>query len=206
MNLDYLTASKYLYVMNKISEKYDYCLPDFFQSISPNQIKSKIWLCEELGKLVEKKNLSICIAGSWFGFPLIDFLSKKLSIKSIDLFDKDPFSVGIVNQYIKTFNCPFIINQYNEDFWKKQKNGYDILINTSSEHMKEDFYKNKIFNDNPLLVIQSCNKRSVSEHVNCVDSVDELIDKNKITKVFYKGEISQQKKGEKRFMVIGNQI
>jgi len=62
-----------------------------------------------------------------------------------------------------------------------------------------------------LVVIQSNDMRHIDEHINCVDSEDELISKHKIRKVFYASsrniiEWHDERIEEtkyKRFMVIG---
>jgi hypothetical protein len=61
-------------------------------------------------------------------------------------------------------------------------------------------------NPNPtcLYVLQSNNMHHLEEHVNCVNSEDELAETSEITEVVYKGSMVMAN-GYKRFMVIGYQ-
>ena len=54
---------------------------------------------------------------------------------------------------------------------------------------------------NPVVVIQSNNYYDIDDHINCVKNVDELIEKNHIKKIYFKG--SQELPLYDRFMVIG---
>jgi hypothetical protein len=109
---------------------------------------------------------------------------------------------------------------YGKNYWEHSRDGSEatLLINTSSEHMKESFHmmdqlhrKNKFYVKNPLVVIQSNDMRHIDEHINCVDSEDELISKHKIREVLYYGsqnivewhDTKIEESKYKRFMVIG---
>ena len=59
----------------------------------------------------------------------------------------------------------------------------------------------KDYPTSPLLVIQSNNYFDIKDHINCVKSEDELIEKNEIKNVYYKGK--QSLPLYDRFMVIG---
>ena len=53
-----------------------------------------------------------------------------------------------------------------------------------------------------LFVLQSTNAREFEDHINCVDSEDELIEQAMIGDVLYKGR-KELSNGMTRFMVIG---
>ena len=61
------------------------------------------------------------------------------------------------------------------------------------------YYKD--YPDTLILVIQSNNYFSLDDHINCVNNVDELINKNHINRVLYKG--TQKLPLYDRYMVIG---
>ena len=53
----------------------------------------------------------------------------------------------------------------------------------------------------PLLVIQSNNYFELNDHINCVNDEDELVEKNQLKEVYFKGK--QSLPLYDRFMVIG---
>ena len=61
------------------------------------------------------------------------------------------------------------------------------------------------FDLNGLCVFQSNNFTQETSHINCVESVDELVEQSGITNVIYKGETQFHKwdQDHKRYMVIG---
>jgi hypothetical protein len=192
-----------------------------FESLSPNQLSSKKWLIEELSKIVDNKQIQkIEIVGSWYGYPLIQYLRENLFIEKIECWDIDKEARMISNMYNEIFESKDFVSVYGKNYWEHSRDGSEstLLINTSSEHMKESFYmmnqlhrKNKFYVKDPLVVIQSNDMRHIDEHINCVDSEDELISKHKIRKVFYASsrniiEWHDERIEEtkyKRFMVIG---
>ena len=177
----------------------------FDDSVSQGQYDSKLWLIQKLKNIkLYTDEVHIDIVGSWFGFPLVEMVSKLFKIKQIDLYDLDDNCHKVVAQYINHFDPDFKIVQYRDYFERTDLRRRHIIINTSSEHMSDivlmrKYYKD--YTDTPILVIQSNNYFSLDDHINCVNSVDELIDKNHINRVLYKG--TQKLPLYDRYMVIG---
>lgn len=210
--------SNYAKMIEWALNKYPDC--DIFGSLSPNQISSKIWLIENLTKIcnkLETTNHKIEIVGSWYGYPLIEYLKNNISIEKIECWDIDKEARMIAKKYIEIFNNDntFV---YSKNYWHHLRTASEatILINTSSEHMVESFYQvtgkwDVFYHKKPIIVIQSNNMYHIDEHINCVESEEELIDKHKIREVLYSGsqnivEWHNEKIEEskyKRFMVIG---
>jgi hypothetical protein len=210
--------SNYAKMIEWALNKYPDC--DIFGSLSPNQISSKIWLIENLTKIcnkLETTNHKIEIVGSWYGYPLIEYLKNNISIEKIECWDIDKEARMIAKKYIEIFNNDntFV---YSKNYWHHLRTASEatILINTSSEHMVESFYQvtgkwDVFYHKKPIIVIQSNNMYHIDEHINCVDSEEELIDKHKIREVLYSGsqniiEWYDEKIEEskyKRFMIIG---
>ena len=213
-----MKLSNYAKMIEWASNKYPNC--DIFGSMSPNQISSKIWLIENLTKIcnkLETTNHRIEIVGSWYGYPLIEYLKNNISIEKIECWDIDKEARMIAKKYIEIFNNDntFV---YSKNYWHHLRTASEatILINTSSEHMLESFYQvtgkwDVFYHKNPIIVIQSNNMYHINDHINCVNSEEELIDKHKISEVFYASSrniiewhderIEESK--YKRFMVIG---
>ena len=80
----------------------------------------------------------------------------------------------------------------------------NLIINTSAEHMTEEWFHQlrfKQLDSDPIVAIQSNNLFDIPEHVNCVHSVDHMKKKFPMSKVLFAGEL--QLKGYKRVMLIG---
>ena len=178
----------------------------FEDSVSQGQYESKLWLSQELEKVQYFDGLHVDIIGSWFGYPLIEMLSKSFNIKQFDLYDLDENCHKIFAQYKNHFDEKFKIVQFGDFFERKEVRRRQLIINTSSEHMSDivsmkKYYKDYLAEDKTILAIQSNNYFNVEDHINCVKNVDELIEKNEINEVLYKGKRSFPLYD--RFMVIG---
>jgi hypothetical protein len=80
----------------------------------------------------------------------------------------------------------------------------DLIINTSAEHMTEEWFHQirfKNMDSNPIVAIQSNNMFDGDGHVNCVYSADHMKKKFPMKEVLFEGEL--QLKGYKRVMLIG---
>ena len=87
----------------------------FEDSVSQGQYESKLWLSQELEKIQYFDDLHIEIIGSWFGYPLIELLSKSFNIKQLDLYDLDENCHKIVAQYKNHFDEKFKIAQFGDE-------------------------------------------------------------------------------------------
>ena len=192
----------------------DYDIPHFWDSMSPNQSASKEWIGHELGKVKfkRKKKKRIQLVGGWFGFPLINILLDIFKgdldfIENIDL-DENAISVfhKIANEKKLDKDVRLIGTCANFLDNNPRSHTLDILINTSSEHMPPlpQLLKDKNPKMGCLYVLQSNNMHHLEEHINCVNSEDELAETSEITDVLYKGNLTMAN-GYKRFMVIGYQ-
>lgn len=191
-------------------------LQDLF---SKGQMNSKRWLIDQLLEL--DMNLgTVFVCGGWYGSLSAFLLETGLKINCIRSFDIDASCAPIAD----TVNRSWVI-----DGWKFKASTYDIMdmesypiiyttnrfdgtevemsdypntiINTSSEHIK-DF--NKWYSAIPpgtLVVIQNNNYFELPEHVNCVNSMEELSDQTPMETTLYLGELELSK--YKRFMKIG---
>ena len=201
-----IKETNYYWIYRWIENNLPSYIPSFEDSVSQGQYDSKKWLCDELKKINLKSfyPLHIDIVGSWFGFPLIEMISKIFKIKQIDLYDLDVNCHRVTSQYVNHFDFDFRIIQFGDFFDRKQLKRRHVIINTSSEHMKDIVHMKKYYKDypiTPLLVLQSNNYRNVEDHVNCVNNEKELIDKNEIREVYFSGKLTQPLYD--RFMVIG---
>jgi len=90
--------------------------------------------------------------------------------------------------------------------WNKldEEQTYDVIINTSCEHMypMSRFYTLNNFNNFPLYVLQSTDDKQWDDHINCVSSPKELAEQAQISDIRYSGTMKLDN-GMNRFMVIG---
>jgi len=179
----------------------------FEDSLSQGQFDSKMWLITELKKIKfwNQNNMHIDIIGSWFGYPLIEMLNKIFKIKQIDLHEKDINCQKVFAQYMNHFDPNFRVVQFDDFFERKELRRRQLIINTSSEHMSDIVLMKEYFKDypvKPIMAIQSNNYFEIHDHINCVKNEDELIEKNQIKKIYFKGK--QELPQYDRFMVIGS--
>ena len=193
-------------------------------AFSRSQMKSKIWLIEELAKIDTNYDNVVVMAG-WFG-QLKSIYDKRLTYAKMRIVEMDK-SACETSDYI--FNLSNLENYKVKSVFADinnltmHKNGYEwdvenfkenikygekflpnLIINTSAEHMTEDWFfqiKFKEMESNPIVAIQSNNLFDIPEHINCVHSVDHMKKKFPMKEILFEGEL--QLKGYKRVMLIG---
>lgn len=179
---------------------------------SDGQIKSKLWCCEELEKIITlHKSYNIWVLGGWNGIlPFLLFSRNNIKINQIRSFDLDTDFVKNANTINKVWhmdNWKFLsinkdvndLDYENEEFCEEP----DIIINTSSEHIDSYIWFDTIPNDK-IVVIQS-NNMILDDHVNLVNNKDELCDKYKMNNLLYNGSLdfNYDTWSFTRFMIIG---
>jgi hypothetical protein len=197
---------------------------DIYDAFSRSQVKSKIWLIEELSKINSNYNNVMIMAG-WFG-QLKTIYDKRLTYSKMRIVELDK-SACEASDYI--FNLSNLENykvkavNVNINELTLHKNGYewdvenfkentkysekflpDLIINTSAEHMSEEWFHQIRFKElesDPIIAIQSNNLFDIPEHINCVHSVDHMKKKFPMREILFEGEL--QLKGYKRVMLIG---
>ena len=189
--------------------------------LSKGQIESKIWLIDELSEITNNPGL-VFLLGGWYGtLAAMMFESKKFDELKIRSFDIDPECADIADTMNRT---PYVmegwqfkastadmyeLNYHQTTYTTRRANGTaleltevaDILINTSCEHLKYFDKWWKLVPENKLCVLQSNNYFDAPDHTNCVESIDEFLEKTNFTKVLFSGELELEK--YKRFMIIG---
>lgn len=200
-----------------------------YDAMSRSQVKSKIWLIEELENVRQRLDdpvyKQVVVMAGWFG-QLKTIYDKKLTYRKMRIVEIDKAACE-ASDYI--FNLSELENykvkavHTNINNLTLHKNGYewdvenfkegtkysekflpDLIINTSAEHMNEEWYNQIRFKEmvsNPIVAIQSNNLFDIPEHINCVHSVDHMKKKFPMKEILFEGEL--QLKGYKRVMLIG---
>jgi len=180
-----------------------------YDAFSHGQIKSKLWLCEELEKHVRDGSRAI-ILGGWYnilGFMLLTRNREKfLSILNIDI---DSSAIDIANKVTEGWmiGSDAKINNLVADVSTYNYEGFDVVINCSPEHMDSNDWFNKI-TDGTLVCIQSSDidiNDDVWKITNPNKSIDDLVKKYPLSQTLHKDSMKfvYGDWGYQRFMIIG---
>ena len=192
--------------------------------MSRSQIRSKIWLIEELSKIRTKYDNVLVMAG-WFG-QIKSIYDKKLTYSKMRIIELDrvacelsdySFNLSSLENYkVKSVNADinnltlhkngyeWPVENFKEGTSYVEKFLPDLIINTSAEHMSEEWFHQIRFKEiesNPIVAVQSNNMFEGDGHINCVYSADHMKKKFPMKEVLFEGEL--QLKGYKRVMLIG---
>ena len=176
-------------------------------SSTTSQLQGKLWLVNELQKL-DLKFSNVCIIGGWFAQFITPLMFDNFDINFIHNWDIDQDAKQISYKFNRRYKHQkryvAITSNLLEKSWSKfRKSNYDLIINTSCEHM---YPMKKVRELNPGLnawfVLQSTNEDKFDDHINCVNSTKELAEQGQLKQVLYEGQITLDN-GMTRFMVIG---
>ena len=186
----------------------------FLDSMSDNQVESKTWLINMVNAHTDDVE-KIHVLGGWFAHPLLNMIEDKLpDVKLVENIDLDDNALKMCRFLNEGIERPFEVITTNEDVMTQGMRDWDIrlVINTSSEHMPPlpEILKHRKYrkiedrtSQGPcLFAIQSNNMFHIPDHINCVNSEDELAKISDLKQVLYKGSMTMPN-GYKRFMVIG---
>jgi hypothetical protein len=193
-------------------------------AFSRSQIRSKIWLVTELANISPHWQ-DVAVFAGWFG-QLTMIFRQQLTYHSMRIVELDAaacrasdyvFNLANLTEHKIKAVCADInaltlhkngyewpVENFKESTSYTEKFLPDLIINTSAEHMTEEWFHQlrfKQLDSDPIVAIQSNNLFDLAEHVNCVHSVDHMKKKYPMREVLFAGEL--QLKGYKRVMLIG---
>jgi len=196
------------YMSEAVQEKYPR------NAFSLGQLASKAWLINKVIATDDRRHKRpvVALLGCWIG-AIVPFLHRSLVLERIYGFDMDPEAIS----QSEMFN-----RRHVEDSWKfkgvvadvSMMNTYlmefqtggeliqvkpDWLINTSCEHMDTHWFDTA--DSDQLIVMQTNNYHDWHEHINTLDSVQEMQQKYKLSKTLYAGSLELPV--YTRFMQIG---
>lgn len=171
------------------------------ESFWKGQVHSKIWLIENLKPFVTTPS-NVDIFGGWNGVLSSLMFQSSLPIVNIRSVDIDPSCELVASTVNKIEEMQGRFSTFTSDMSVTNSTA-DIVINTSCEHVTKDQYSAwlDLMPKNSLVVLQSNNYYQLDEHINCVDSVDDLVKDSNLTTVFFKDTLILPKYN--RFMIIG---
>jgi len=195
---------------NALSSSEPYLLKRVLDSMNQSQLESKLWIIQELIKLEIKPKIVAILAG-WYSQYIIPLLIEH-GVEFIYNFEIDRDAKDISYKFNKRYKdqekyeCHITDIMFKE-IWRKEENygAFDVLINTSCEHMfpmRRFRELNKNLSGNPIYVLQSTNEDKYEDHINCVSGPEELAEQAEFVDIMYSGTKTLDN-GMERFMVIG---
>jgi hypothetical protein len=175
--------------------------PGFLESFKPNQIRSKLWLVDNILK-IQQNFKNVAVLGSWNSILLYELM--KDNVENWHFHDKDSechwdrqryFEINNMSQNYTEFHGD-VVSLFSKSSFVKQ---YDLIINPSCEHM-DDIRSGP----GPLYALTSNNYTTVKEHINTIEHEEDLAIKNNINDIRYKGTIQIEKPVPyERYCVVG---
>ncbi len=178
--------------------------PTLGHALNFNQTTCKKWLVETLFKTTGGELGRVCILGGWFGVLGAMLLhDPRFKIKEVCSVDLDPACEDVAlclnRTHVESGKFKFqIADMYEMDF---KSQDFDLIINTSCEHLESI---DKWFERIPartLLTLQSNNYFGIDGHVNCVETLEDFKQQVPLSDVMFEGELTL--KNYTRFMLIG---
>ena len=195
---------------NALSTSEPYVFKRVLDSMNRSQLESKLWIIQELIKL-EIKPKRVAILAGWYSQYIIPLLIEH-GVEFIYNFEIDRDAKDISYKFNKRYKdqekyeCHITDIMFKEIEGKEKNHGaFDVLINTSCEHMfpmRRFRELNKKLSGNPIYVLQSTNEDKYEDHINCVNGPEELAEQAEFVDIMYSGTKILDN-GMERFMVIG---
>jgi hypothetical protein len=189
-------------------------------SLSQGQLRSKMWIIDEL-KTLDINLGTVFLCAGWYGILAMLMFEHDIEMDSVRSFDIDPTVVAIADK----FNAPWLDNwqfkavtddihniNFNSHNWTAWSNANerdskpitdvpDTIINTSCEHIANfDKWYAKI-PTGKIVILQSNDYVDIDEHVNTSLDLNAFGQQTPMTEVLYNGEMQLEK--YTRFMRIG---
>jgi hypothetical protein len=182
-------------------------------SVNETQLKGKQWLVDTLVPFLTDKQFRWCplqdivILGGWYGLNgmlLRQKIDNKINIWNVDT---DPlclqysYALQAGNDDYKNNHS---ITDDALDYFFTRADAYQLIINTSCEHMEPDDIRLMLGakTRETMICFQSNNYHSIQSHINTHNSLDEFVESLDLAVVMWKGEMQVNEECT-RYMVIG---
>lgn len=175
------------------------------ESLDDVQVRSKLWLIDELAQRRDLAEAHLLVLGAWYGV-LPFFMNLRLprppaTMVCVDI-DPHPGEVGeevFGSMYANvSYKCADVMD-YDYEAWGG--NPGSIVVNTICEHLAELPAWWRRLPAGQFVVLQSNNYLRCCDHVNCVRSTEEMKVQTPLAEVLFEGLLPLSLFD--RFMVIG---
>lgn len=176
------------------------------ESFWKGQLESKQWLIANLQKFIptDKTKIDVVIHGGWNGVLASLLYNSGMPINLVTSVDMDENCEEVANMINKRYEIKDLFRAVTADMCFYEYNTIpDIVINTSTEHLTSDKYKQwleKIPNG-CMVVLQNNNYYEIPEHVNCYSTVDDFAKQCDLNTILMKDTLELP--SYNRFLVIG---
>ena len=201
-----LKACAEIYRKSKYDKSIDlYRSFDIINSVNDNQIANKEWLVNELLPYIDEEGKRICVLGGWYGltaFMLRQHISKNIIIDSVDSDQYCSKAARWLNGDIKNINY---ITSTAEDWFFEHPKAYQLIINTSCEHMEQEDINLMIGLKRPeaFVCLQGNNYHEIQSHINTHDCLDDFVNSFNLKEIHFKNVLPSVCGKYERYMVIG---
>lgn len=178
-------------------------LTELRDALSDGQLFSKRWLISKFSEELHQAypwmptaTPRVAILGGWIG-------TLGLMMHAYDL-DVDITSIDLdarANRIAMTLNYDHKFKTLQSDMYDVNYDDYDVIINTSSEHIPDIEAWAKKIPEGKMVIVQNNNFEDGEGHVSCVRNSVELRTKLQLKEVLFEGTIEFPQ--YRRFMLIG---
>jgi SAM-dependent methyltransferase len=169
------------------------------------QVRSKLWLIDELRRLRDLGTVQLAVLGAWYGIlPLLFNWRVERPPRRMTCIDIDPKVVEVGRRLIGSiygnihYECADVMNL---DYEALRKDPGTVVINTICEHLPDlHSWWNRLA-EGQFVVLQSNNYFACPDHISAVRSLDELKQRVPLSKILFEGVLPLSIMD--RYMVIG---
>jgi hypothetical protein len=185
-----------------------------YESFRHGLVVSKLWLCEELERVLDQKNIhqpDVHVLGSWSN--ILSFMMvvrRPHSYKNFIGYDIDPTAKDIADKLCDAWlfekpNIKNVISNVNEIYYPTENT--NVIVNCSVDHLPDTVWFDKL-PSNSIVCIQAVDIDIPDEPWairQVTPTLDTLIDRYPMTALQFSGtkRIQYETWGYNRFMIIG---
>lgn len=166
--------------------------PKILDAVSKGQLLSKLWLAHVVKEELDFDFglMRVLICGGWYGIlgPILhNILDNNCSITSIDI---DPSCASIANGVNSEGYRRKTFKATTADMFEIDYKKYDVIINTSTEHISDFDKWFGLIPKGKHVVMQNNDFYSGAGHINCTDGPEELIAGQQYKTLHYSGTLA----------------
>lgn len=168
------------------------------------QVRSKLWLIDELARVVDLARVELLVLGAWYG-TLAVLCNLRLAHPPARMLcvDLDPHPCQIGQQVIGSLypNIEYRCVDAMAYDYAALAGPATVVVNTICEHLPDIAGWWHRLSAGQLVVLQTNNYFPCPDHVNCVNTLDEMKEQTPLSEVLFEGVLSLSLFD--RFMLIG---
>ena len=175
------------------------------ESFWKGQIRSKVWLIENLKRHVEfPRGYKVAIYGGWNGVLANLLFNSGIGITHITSVDVDPTCEEIASTMNKRHEMRGAFTAVTADMCEYIVEDADIIINTSCEHVTQEQYEQwLVLQPNDAIIVLQSNNYKIEEHIRISNDLEDFKNQSHI-EVLWEGELHLPLYA--RYMLIGKKI